>query len=145
MLNWYLELSLPNRAALFVLLFAVSFVMFRSFTSLTGSHSHVTWYHGVHSHPIFQLLMWVGALPFIVPAIIIFMRRRRALRTAPFIGDLRTRKFHLPHCEYQQRISSDFLRYPLASKALSISSGFKPCNWCIPAERECAGALGRQS
>jgi hypothetical protein len=131
MLNWYLQSSIAERATLFLILACFSLVMFASFRSLAKSHLHVTWYRGIHATPAFQLLMWIGAVPLIIPAAILFFRRRRALQTAPYIANLRSRIYHARDCEYQRRINSDFLRYPIQSEEQAIKLGFKPCNWCI--------------
>lgn len=140
MWTWYLALSIPQRALYFSLGVLFCIVMYRSFLSLTGSHRHVTWYRGVHSTPVFQVLMWIGAFPLIVPAVLLYVRRRRKLATAAFIGNLRSRKFHLRDCEYQRKIGSDFLRLPLRSPGHGVELGFSPCNWCLSDRR--GGAEG---
>ena len=79
--------------------------------------------------------MWLGALPLVVPAVIIIYRRRRRLVQARFIGNLGSRIYHEPWCEYQLKISSFFLRYPLSRAAEAEALGFRPCRVCHP-ERE---------
>lgn len=132
MADWYLNLTIFERASLFLVIACFCIVMFACFKSLTSSHSHVTWYRGIHATPAFQFIMWIGVLPLIIPAIILFIRRRRALRSASYIGNLRSRVFHKRDCEYQMKIHSDLLRFPLNSKEEGESLRFKPCNWCFP-------------
>lgn len=131
MTQWFLQSSISERALLFGLIIVFCTVMFASFQSLTRSHAHVTWYRGLHTAPLFQLLMWIGIIPFVIPAVIVLVRRKRALRHAPYIGNLRSRIFHARDCEYQRRINSDLLRYPLNSREEGERYKFKPCNWCI--------------
>lgn len=128
--QWYLQTSVLERASLFLILIVYMVVMVASFRSLQGSHNHVTWYRGVHASPVFQLLMWLTILPLVIPALIVVVNRRRNLRAAPFIGNIRSKKFHIRDCEYQERISSDFFRYPLWSEGEARKRGFQPCNFC---------------
>ena len=111
------------------LAFAFSFVMFRLLLSFRKSPS-AGWYRGFQSSPIFQLVMWAGALPFVVPAIYLYFRRSRALRSSALIGNIRSRVFHKRECEYQERIGSNVLRYPLRSGDDARRRGFRPCRWC---------------
>jgi hypothetical protein len=131
MIHWFMNSSLGDRATLFLALLCYFWVMFSCFRSLTSSHHHVTWYRGLHATPIFQLLMWMAVLPLIIPALIAIVRRRKLLRSAPYIGNLRSRIFHQRECEYQRRMHSDFIRFPLASLEDGYKARFKACNWCI--------------
>ena len=131
MLNWYSEFTLAERATLLLLIGVFCLVMYRCFRSLTGSHLHTTWYHGIHTTPIFQALMWLGAVPLIIPAIILYYLKQRSLAAAHYIGNYRTRIFHTRNCEYQQRISSDLQRCPLDSIEQASRYRFKPCNWWL--------------
>ena len=128
MLEWYLHLPLANK--LIGLLLLISFCIVMHLCLRSFSRSPIGWYRGFQSTPIFQISMWVGALPLFIPAIVLLVRRKKALKVAPLIGNLRSKIFHKPHCEYQQRIYSDLLRYPLASREEAKARGFRPCNWC---------------
>ena len=76
--------------------------------------------------------MWLAALPFLIPAVFLYVSRRRRLKSANYIGNIGSRVFHSPKCEYQLKIGSDLLRFPLASKEEAARKGFRPCNWCNP-------------
>lgn len=130
MFDWYLHLSVLHRAMLFLLVIAFIVVMNGSFLHL--SCGRYSWYRGVHSTPIFQFVMWIGALPLVIPIIYLYVRRKRALKSAKFIGNLRSRIYHWPECEYQRKISSSFFRYPLESAAMAENMGFCPCRVCCP-------------
>ncbi|MBL7663309.1 hypothetical protein JNK13_11220 [bacterium] len=80
--------------------------------------------------------MWLGAFPLIIPALILRSRRKRALSSARFVGNLRTRIFHDRNCEYAQRIYSNFFKYPLNTSAEATQSGFRACNWCKPVDKK---------
>ncbi len=132
MWNWYISISLIDRAFFLLLVAGFCFVMYSALLSLISSHRHVNWYRGIYSTPIFQVLLWFGALIFIIPFLILFIKRKYALNKAAYVGNIHSRKFHCVECEYQQRISSDLLRYPLTSASEGMELGFKPCNWCKP-------------
>lgn len=130
MLDWYLNLSLTERALSWLLLGAAVFFSYRAFLALR--HSHVAWYRGFHSSPLFQVFIWIFAIPLVLPAALLVRSRLRRLERAPLIGNIYSRVYHLRECEYQQRISSIFKRYPLVSNAEALERGFKPCAWCQP-------------
>ena len=129
MIDWFMNLSITNRAISLVLLLCFCVVMSLSFRSLTRNPIF-GWYRGLQSTPIFQVLMWLGAIPLILPVFILLFRRKRLLAAAPFIGNLRTRIYHARACEYQRRIHSNFLRYPFQSAKDAQDNGFRSCNWC---------------
>ena len=41
-------------------------------------------------------------------------------------------KFHLPDCEYAQKMNPDNKQYSNSSRAILVSLGYDPCNWCNP-------------
>ena len=132
MIDWYLNLSITHRAIGFILLVCFCVVMSLSFRSLTRSKFSTGWYRGVQSTPIFQILMWLGAIPLLFPGIILFFRRKRALASAPFIGNLQSRIYHTRACDYQRRIYSNFVRFPFQTAQDAEDRGFRSCNWCKP-------------
>lgn len=131
MFEWYQNLSLSNQAALWFIVVCYCLVMFLSLLSFLR-FPFLGWYRGFQSTPIFQILMWLGALPLLIPAILLYLRRRRALKSVRYIGNLRSRVFHYPHCEYQRKIYSSFMRYPLNSTEDALKRRFRPCRWCKP-------------
>lgn len=90
------------------------------------------WYRGFQSTPVFQFALWILASPFILPLVYLYLRRRRALGNARFIGNVRSRVFHWPQCEHQRRIFLAASKYPLSSSAEATDLGFRPCRWCSP-------------
>lgn len=131
MIQWYQNLSLTNQAVMWFLLLVYCSVMTLSLLSFLRL-PYLGWSRGFQSTPIFQILMWLGALPFVVPLLFMYLRRRRAIHSSRFIGNLRSRIFHEPNCEYQLKINSNFIRFPLASLEDARSRKFRPCNWCNP-------------
>jgi hypothetical protein len=127
---WYASLSIGERAALLLIIMAYLVVMTGSFLDLLGRGWG--WYRGIQSTPLFQILMWLGALPLILPFFLFVYLRCRALGKVQFIGNYYSHIYHHRECEYQKRISSFFSRCPLTSAAEAQSRGFRPCNWCRP-------------
>lgn len=41
-------------------------------------------------------------------------------------------KFHLPDCAYAQKMNPDNKQYSNSSRAILVSLGYDPCNWCNP-------------
>ena len=41
-------------------------------------------------------------------------------------------KFHLPDCSYAQKMNPDNKQYSNSSRAILVSLGYDPCNWCNP-------------
>ena len=116
-------------------LLLVSFCLVMYWSLMSFLRAPIGWYRGFQSAPVFQIAMWIGALPLLLPAIVLFLYRRRSLQSARFIGNLRSRIYHEPDCEYQHRIRSNFLRYPLDSAEDAAIRRFRPCNWCRPRGR----------
>lgn len=129
MINFLLNLPLSDQLLGLAVALALSFVMFRSLLSFSRSSS-AGWYGGFQSTAVFQLLMWACALPFLVPAVCLYLIRRAKLRDARLIGNVGSRVFHSPRCEYQVRMKSNLLRYPLGSREEALRRGFRPCAWC---------------
>lgn len=129
MVELFWSLSLPDRLFGIAIVIVFSFVMYRSLRSFSRSSS-VGWYRGFQSTALFQIIMWLAALPFLIPAVYLYLARRARLKEARFIGNIGSRVFHAPKCEYQLKMRSDLLRFPLASRDEAIRRGFRPCNWC---------------
>jgi hypothetical protein len=132
-MEWYLSLTILERAALWIIVGAYLTVMTGSFLDLIGNPW--SWYRGIHSTPLFQVLMWLGALPLIVPFFVFLFLRKQALERAPLIGNLSSHIYHCPDCEYQRRITSSFSRCALSSPEDAEARGFRQCTWCRPRER----------
>ncbi|SRR5581483_1878280 len=126
MLAWYLHSTLVQRLYLALLLGTASWVAYRFFLGLLAEPW--SWYRGVQSTPVFQVTMWVLATPFIVPV----LRRRLRLRSAPFVGNVRSRVYHRRDCEYQIKITSFFFKRPFNSGEDACRAGFRPCRFCDP-------------
>ena len=131
MFELYQNLGSFNQAALWFLVACYSFVMSLSLLSFLR-FPFLGWYRGFQSTPIFQILMWIGALPLLIPVVILYVRRRRAVSSARFIGNIRSRIFHYPDCEWQRKIHSNFSRFPLNSMDDALSRRFRPCKVCQP-------------
>lgn len=131
MIEWYQNLDSTHQLIFWFLLFVYCAVMSLAQLSFLKL-PYLGWSRGFQSTPVFQVLMWLGALPLIVPALIIFFRRRRRVRSSKFIGNLRSKIFHTPSCEYQHKISSTLLKLPIDSLEDAEAMHFRPCNWCKP-------------
>jgi hypothetical protein len=136
--EWFLTSSIADRLVALLLVGGFSVVMFLCFRSLTGSAT-LGWYRGVHTMPAFQLLMWIGAVPLLIPALFLYERKRRTLRTAPLVGNIRSRIVHHQGCEYAIKIGSFFSRYPLFTVEEAIGKNFRPCRVCDPSVRRSSG------
>lgn len=134
MLDWYFNLSILTRVQLFFLAGCYCYIMSVSFKSLSRGSYSIGWYRGAHSTPVFQILMWIGALPLIIPAVLIYFKKQKALSKAPFIGNIRSRIFHYRDCEYQKQIQSNFYRSPLFSIEQAHKNFYKKCNFCKPGQ-----------
>ena len=130
MMDWYFNLSLVDRTLLWFLIGAYVFVFSVSFQALRGSPA--VWYRAFYTTPVFQLLMWIAVLPLIIPFLFLTVQRSRKLSQAMYIGNLRSRIFHRPDCEYQRKISSPYSRYPLSSVEEAERLGFRACYVCYP-------------
>ncbi len=130
MTDWYLELSLFNRGALWLLVVSYIFVFYLSFQALKGSPA--VWYRGFFTTPVFQVLMWIAILPLVIPFFLLAAGKWRQLKSAVYIGNMRSRIFHRRDCEYQQMIASIFFRYPLSSVIEAEELGFQGCHVCRP-------------
>lgn len=131
MINAFLNLPPSDQLLGLAIAVAFSFVMYRCLRSFSGSSS-AGWYRGFQSTAVFQIIMWLAALPFLVPAVCLYLVRRARLKEARFVGNIGSRVFHSRKCEYQVKMRSDLLRFPLASRDEAVRRGFRPCNWCHP-------------
>ncbi len=131
MLELFWSLPLADRLFGIGVGIVFSFVMYRSLRSFSRSSS-AGWYRGFQSTAAFQIIMWLAALPFLVPAVCLYLVRRARLKEARFVGNIGSRVFHSRKCEYQVKMRSDLLRFPLASRDEAVRRGFRPCNWCLP-------------
>jgi hypothetical protein len=72
---------------------------------------------------------WTLALPLIIPFFILVLRRKRALKTSPFVGNILSRIYHRRGCEYERKMGM-FRKYPLWSASAAERQNFRPCRWC---------------
>ena len=130
MFDWYLNSSIGERSSGLLLICVFICVTSACFYGLL--RSPWAWYRGINSMPIFQVVMWLGALPLIVPFLVFVVIRKRHVARAKFIGNLHSRIYHRKTCEYQYKISSFFLRFPFDSKLEAETGGFRACRVCYP-------------
>lgn len=130
MFNWLDNLSITQQFSLFFVVCCYCLVMTLLFLSFLR-YPFLGWYRGFQSTAVFQILMWIGVMPMILPAIYLYLRRKKKIRSAKFIGNLRSRVFHQPECEYQKKIYSNFERYPLNSFDDACKQKFRACKWCL--------------
>lgn len=113
-------------------LLLILFVVVLKFVISRLMRPELDWRRSFHSTPAYQLLLWFAAALLVIPFAWCLIRRNQALRRATYIGNIRSRIYHLPNCEYQRKIATNFYRYPIKSNAEAVSHGFRPCYVCHP-------------
>jgi len=52
--------------------------------------------------------------------------------TGKYVLNRYSQVFHLPDCEYAQKINPENKEYSNSSRAILLSLGYSPCKWCNP-------------